>query len=128
MTEKKKSKMLDMLLIIYAIIALVYGIGYLLFPAALVELSGGEPIPSSWLRWTGGVLIALGVGAVYAYRAPVREEAYILTISLGTCFTGLTLLYSWIFEMTGSTWFTLSPAILMLVISALLWWDWFKSK
>ena len=55
MTEKKKSKLLDMLLIIYAILALVYGIAYLFFPVALVELSGGEPVPSAWLRWSGAV-------------------------------------------------------------------------
>ena len=128
MTQNKKSKLLNTLLIIYAIIAVIYGIGYLFFPAAIVELSGGESIPSAWLRWSGGVIFALGIGAIFAYRDPFRQEAFIATIALGTLFTGLALLYSWIFEMIGSTWFIAASAIIILVLSAFLWWDWLKAK
>ena len=127
MTEKKKSKLLNALLIIYAILALVYGLGYLFYPEGLVELAGDEPINPSWLRWCGAVLLGLAWGAIVAFRSPEREQAFICAINWGTLLTGLTLLYSWIFEMTGNTWFTAVPAITILVIAVLLWYDGIKA-
>ena len=127
MAEKKKSNLLNALLIIYAIIALVYGLGYLLCPESLVELAGDEPINPSWLRWCGAVLLGLAWGSFTAFRSKEREQAFLGTINWGTLLTGLTLLYSWIFEMTGNTWFTAAPAIIILVIAVLLWYDGIKA-
>ena len=127
MAEKKKSKLLNALLIFYAFIAIVYGIGYLFFPAALVELSGEAPVGSAWLRWSGAVLLGLAWGAIVALRSKEREQAFICTLNWGTLLTGLTLLYSWIFEMSGDTWFTAVPAVVILAIAVLLWYDGIKT-
>ena len=126
MSEKKKSKLLEILLVIYAILAIVYGLGYLFCPEGLVELSGDDPVNSGWLRWAGAVLLGLGWGAIQAFRSPERVQAFICAITWGTLLTGLALLYSWIFEQSGDTWFTAAPAVVILIIAVLLWYDGIK--
>jgi uncharacterized protein YjeT (DUF2065 family) len=122
MAQNKNLVLLNAALVIFMIVSIVYGLGYAFFPKTLVSMSGGDPIPSTWLRWSGGVLIALGIGTIMVFRNPARQKIFVITIALGTLFTGLALLYSWIFEPTGKTWFTALPAIITLVLSGLLWW------
>jgi hypothetical protein len=128
MEQKKGLSFLRVTLVIYAFISLVYGIGYLFFPEYLVELSGGDPIPSAWLRWSGGVLISLGIGSILVIRNPIKQGIFVLTMAMGTLFVGLALLYAWIWEIVGTTWFTAAPAILILVVSMLLFWSRYLAK
>ena len=121
MAQSKNTKLLSVALIIYIVIVLVYGVLYLLAPQILVEAQGGEPVASGWLRWSGGVLIALGVGAIMVYRNPLKQDAFVVAIALGTLLAGLALLYSLFFEMTGDAWFTALPVIILLANSVLLW-------
>lgn len=128
MTDNK-NLLLKVSLIIFAIVAIVYGLGYLFSPAFLVKLSGGEPVFSGWLRWSGGTIIALGIGALMTMRNPKNQGIFITTIALGTLLAGLALLYSWItLEEGANVWFTALPTILVLLISALLWWSLYKAK
>lgn len=128
MEQKKGLSFLRVTLVIYAFISLVYGIAYLFFPEYLVELSGGDPIPSAWLRWSGGVLISLGIGSILVIRNPIKQGIFVLTMAMGTLFVGLALLYAWICEIVGTTWFTAAPAILILVVSMLLFWSRYLAK
>jgi len=99
MVENKNTKLLNVALIIYIIIVLVYGVLYLFAPQVLVQAQGGEPVASGWLRWSGGVLIALGVGAIMVYRKPVMQDAFIVTITLGCLLAGLPLVFFLFFNM-----------------------------
>ena len=121
MAQSKKTKLLNVALMIYIVIVLVYGVLYLFAPQVLVEAQGGEPVASGWLRWSGGILVALGVGTIMVYRNPVKQDAFIVTIALGTLLSGLALLYALIFETTGNKWFTALPIVILLTTSALLW-------
>jgi len=115
--------------VIFAIVSLVYGLCYLLIPGVLVKISGGDPVDLGWLRWLGGLLIALGIGALLVRRDPTKQGVFVTTISLGTLLSGLALLYSWIMhEYSGATWFIALPAIIVLAVSALLWWSRQKAK
>jgi hypothetical protein len=126
---ENKNLLLKVSLIIFAIVAIVYGLGYLFSPAFLVKLSGGEPVFSGWLRWSGGTIIALGIGALMTMRNPKNQGIFVTTIALGTLLAGLALVYSWItLEGRGNVWFTALPTILVLLVSALLWWSLFKAK
>jgi len=127
MSQNNNSTLLKTTLIIYAIVCLVYGIGFVLVPQVLVDLSGGEAAASAWLRWPGAVLIALGIGAIMVNRNPTHQDPFVVTVALGTLLTGLTLLYALFFERAGEFWFTAVPMIINLVISALLWWGRTKS-
>ena len=124
MAQNKSFNLLKVALIIFAIVTIVYGLSYVFFPQAMVEMSGGDPVHPSWLRWPGCVLITLGIGAILVLRKPAKQDIFIIVISLGTLLTGLALLYTLIFEMQAenAVWFTAMPTIIILATSALLWW------
>lgn len=122
MMQNKNLTLLKVALIIFVIVTIVYGLCYVFIPQVLVEMSGGEPVHPSWLRWSGCTIIALGIGAILVLRNPAKQNIFIITIALGTLLTGLALLYSWIFELAVEVWFTAIPTIILLVTSALLWW------
>jgi cytochrome c biogenesis protein CcdA len=124
MTQDKNLTLLKIALAIFAIVSIVYGIGMVFFTTGLVEMSGTDPFEPNWIRWAGGILIALGIAAILAFRNPAKQDIYVIAIGLGTLFTGLALLYSWIFEMQPGyvVSFTVLPCVLNLLMSVLLWW------
>ncbi len=128
MAQNGNTQMLKISLLLYAIVSLVYGIGYAFFPDLLVNMSGGEPVEPGWLRWSGGVLISLGIGAILVYRNPAKQDPFVTTIALGTLLTGLALLYTLIFEMATNVWFTLFPIIIVFILSGLLWYSKTQAK
>ena len=124
MTENKNLTFLKIILVIFTIVVLAYGLCYFIIPDAMVKLAGTEPVFHGWIRWSGGVLIALGIGAILVIRKPEKQDPFVISAALGTLLTGLALVYAWITsEEEGNIWFTAVPAILTLVISALLWWS-----
>ncbi len=120
MVKSEKTKLLNVALIIYIVIVLIYGVLYFLAPQVLVKAQGGDPVASGWLRWVGGVLIALGVGAIMVYRNPLKQDAFIVTITVGCLLAGLAMLYALLFELTGDTWFTVLPMVILFILVALL--------
>ena len=123
MTENKNEGLLKTVLAIYVVVVMVYGILYFLVPDYVVKLSGGAPVFHGWLRWSGGLLIALGTGAVLVYRNPRNQGIYVTTIALGCLFTGLALVWALIkVEEGANIWFVALPTVITLVLSALLWW------
>jgi len=129
MVQSNGTKTLKVVLVIYAIVVLVYGLGFFFIPGLLVKISGGTPVDLGWLRWPGGILIALGIGALLVLRDPTKQGVFVITISLGTLLAGLGLLYSWIVhEYSAATWFIALPSIIVLIVSALLWWSRQKAK
>ncbi len=128
MTKNENLLLLKIILVIFTVVALVYGLCYFIIPDALVKLSGSEPVFHGWLRWSGGVLIALGVGTIMVFRKPEKQDPFVVTIALGSLLTGLALVYAWITAEEGAIWFTALPAILILVISALLWWSRYQAR
>jgi hypothetical protein len=129
MAQNDKIKMLKVILIIVAIIALIYGLGFAIVPGIWVNLSGGTAVDFGWLRWPGGVLIALGIGTIMVFRKPEKQGIFVITIALGTLLSGLAMLYCWVMkEYSGSTMFIAIPTGLNLVLSGLLWWGRGRAK
>ena len=123
MAQEDNVKILKVTLIILAVVSFVYGFGFLFVPGILVKLSGGNPVEFSWLRWPGGVLIALGIGCLMVSSKPEKQGIFVTSIALSTLFAGLGMLYGWIMqEYSGATWFIALPTCLLLVLSCLLWW------
>jgi formate hydrogenlyase subunit 3/multisubunit Na+/H+ antiporter MnhD subunit len=129
MAEKSKSAFLKVVLLIFAIVCLVYGICYLFIPDYLVKLSGGTPVFHGWLRWSGGILISLGIGAILVYRNLKNQGIFITVITLGCLLAGLGLLWAWIgIEEGANTWFTALPTIICLVLAVLFYWSGQQAK
>jgi hypothetical protein len=129
MAENKNVGFLKVVLLIYAIVCIIYGIGYMLVPDSLVNMSGGQPVFHGWLRWSGGVLIALGIGAILVYINPLSQGIFVTTIALGCFLCGLGLLWALINrEEGGKLWFTILPTIIVFALSGLLWWGRSKAK
>ena len=129
MANDNGAKTLKVVLVIYAIVVLVYGLFFFFIPGVLASIAGGNPVDLGWLRWPGGILIAFGIGALLVRRNPAKQGIFVLTISLGTLLSGLALLYSWIVhEYSAGMWFIALATIVVLVVSALLWWGRQKAK
>ena len=123
MAENENPLFLKIVILIYAVVALVYGLCFFFVPDFLVNMSGGEPVFHGWLRWAGGLCIAVGIGSLMVMRKPKNQGIFVTTIALGTLLTGLGLLYAWInLEEGANVMFTAMPTILLLLISGLLWW------
>jgi hypothetical protein len=60
MAENENPLFLKVVIMIFAVVALVYGLFFFLVPDFLVNMSGGEPVFHGWLRWAGGICVALG--------------------------------------------------------------------
>lgn len=124
MTENSNAGILKVALIIYAVICFIYGLGFSFIPDSLVELSGSEPVYHGWLRWPGGILISLGIGAILVFLKPEGQGIFVTIIALGTLLAGLALLWAWItIAEDVNVWFTAVPTIVLLALSGLLWWS-----
>ena len=124
MAQGKDPKMLKVILIIFTVVVLIYGLGYLFIPDVFVTLYGSEPIDLGWIRWSGGPLIALGIGAILVIRKPDKQGIFVTTIAIGTLITGLGLLYSLLTREYGGSILSIVIAIaITLVLSGLLWWS-----
>ena len=129
MSQNDDVKVLKFALMIAAIVSLVYGLCYLLVPSTLVKLAGGSLVEASWLRWSGGVIIAWAIGALMVYSKPEKQNIFVTYLALAHLLSGLGLLYSWIMqEYSGATWFIAIPTCLILILSALLFWGRNKAK
>jgi len=129
MAQNGKIKMLRVILIIVAIVGLIYGLGFAIVPGVWVNLSGGSPVDFGWLRWSGGVLIALGIGTIMVFRKPEKQGIFVIMIAMATLLSGLGMLYCLIMkEYSGSTMFIVIPTCLNLVLSGLLWWGRKRAK
>jgi hypothetical protein len=130
MTENKNLSLLKFALGYFAVLALIYGIGLVFFTEKLIEMSGTAPFEPNWVRWAGGLLAGLGIGALLALRNPGNQDGFVVAIALGTLFIGLALLYQLLFDWNPdqNVPFTAVPCALNLAGSVLLWVGKAKAK
>ena len=123
MTQNKSPLLLKVSLIIFAIIALVYGITYMFVPQIHVQLADGDSVASAWLRWFGPILVGLGIGTIMVLRNPIKQGIFVKTLAIGTLLCGPTLIYSAVFENegVGNMEQSLIPGIVLIVLSVMFW-------
>lgn len=126
----KKNLLLKISLLLFALFTLANGVIYLFFPEYEISSSGTEPIPPGWIRWFGGIPLALGIASIMVFRNPEKQGILVTAVSIGSLIVGLTLFYTVIFESEGigDINFTLIPAILVTIISILFWISLRQSK
>lgn len=120
--SEKKNLLLKVTLALLAIITVGYGIIYLFFPQIQISAAGGEPIEPGWIRWFGGILIALGMGAIMAMRKPEKQGIFVTVSCVGAFLFSFASFYEIAFVDFGdyNLLTTLIPAIVMTLIAILL--------
>ncbi|UCH46458.1 MAG: hypothetical protein JSU95_10000 [Betaproteobacteria bacterium] len=104
--------MLKVGLILTIVIDLVYGVMFLLAPTFYFALAGSDPFDAGLLRWSGGVLIALGVGAFQVLKAPARQRIFVDTLLLSYLLAALAHTYGFFMEQyTGQIWVLGMPMV-----------------
>lgn len=123
MAQNNNPTFLKIVLVLFAIVSLVYGICFFFAPDYMVGLSGtDEEVFHGWLRWSGGLEIALAIGAILVILKPENQGIIVTTMALGCLFIGAALIWAWCtLEEGNNVWFTAVPTILSLLLSLLLW-------
>jgi hypothetical protein len=107
-----------------AIVGVIYGIGFLLVPHALIELSGDPGAPSNpgWVRWAGGFVLGIAIGPWLASEGSTLEQAFMPGLAAAYTLSGLALVYSAVSgEYAGAAWFIWVPVILLAALASAMW-------
>jgi len=108
-----------------AIVGVVYGMGFLLMPYSMFQLSGdpGAPTNSGWVRWAGGFVLGIALGPWLASEGWVKEQPFIAGLAAAYTMSALALLYSVVSgEYAGAAWFIWMPILLLAVLAPTMWW------
>ena len=99
------------------------GLVFFFFPHYYAALEGANFENIAWLRNLGAALIAVnGVGALLAYKDPMREKKLYDVVLLASSLETLGLIWStfkWEFSAT-SEWFIKIPLLLAALVTILL--------
>jgi hypothetical protein len=84
---------------INAIFIGIYGLGFFLAPKVLFSMSQdpGFPADPGWVRWAGGTLIGLAVGAWIASNDPAKQRPLVIALAIGNGLLAVSQLYSILF-------------------------------
>jgi len=108
-----------------AIVGVIYGIGFLLMPYFMLQLSGdpGAPTNSGWVRWAGGFVLGIAIGPWLASEGWVKEQPFIAGLAAAYTLSVLALLYSVVSgEYAGAAWFIWMPIVILAVLASTMWW------
>ncbi len=108
-----------------AIVDLVYGLLFLLIPQWLFDLSQdpGVPADPGWVRWSGGLLIGVGVAAWLATANPETQRPLVVGLALGATLIALSLLHTLFFGgYGGAQWFLWLPILINAALAVALGW------
>jgi len=113
------------ILYIVAIVDIVYGLLFLFVPQWLFTLSQDPGVPGSagWVRWSGGLLIGVGVAAQLAAAKPETQRPFVVGAMIASILVALSLLYSlFIGGYGGATWFLWLPIAINAGLAVALAW------
>jgi ribose/xylose/arabinose/galactoside ABC-type transport system permease subunit len=108
-----------------AILGVMYGMGFLLIPHAMFQLSGdpGAPANAGWVRWAGGYVLGISIGPWLAAEGWLKEQPFIAGLAAAFTLSGLALIYSTVSgEYGGAAWFIWMPMIIFGALAPFMWW------
>ncbi|MGH8946137.1 MAG: hypothetical protein ACRDVL_08310 [Acidimicrobiia bacterium] len=105
--EERVSGLLKASLWIWLIDAGAYGVLILFTPAFLVEtLAGDVSFGYWWVRWSGGFLLGIAIGAWMVIQRPQGQGVFVLASGLAAVLAGLGLVWGALAgEYGGAAWF-----------------------
>ena len=108
-----------------AIMWVMYGLGFLVVPQFMLQLSEDPGVPTNpgWVRWAGGFLLGIALGPWLASEGWVKEQQpFVAGLAAAFTLSGLALLYGVASgEYAGAAWFIWMPIVLLAVLAALMW-------
>ncbi len=129
MAGSAKPVLLQVALIVMLVFGAISGVALLLAPEAYAAFTQATVPDMARVRWPGGMLIALAVGAWRVLRSPARQGAFVLTLALAMLLVGLSLLFSLVtHEFTGRAATMTAACISTLVESGLLFLGWRSAR
>ena len=108
-----------------AIIGVIYGVGFLLFPHVIFNLSQdpGVPANAGWVRWAGGFVIGTAVAGWLAASSPETQKALVTGLCTAFTLAALALLYSTVAgEYQGAQWFIWLTILIIAALAGAMWW------
>jgi hypothetical protein len=110
-------------LLIATLVFLAYGLSFLLAPALTWSIGGVNDFGAAGsYRWAGGWLVALGAGAWMIREAPAEHRTMLTLYALGNALSCVGVLWYWLTDFTGATWFAALPFVLNICFAAFFWW------
>ena len=117
----KMPPVLKWALMLGAIFYGIYGLLFLVVPEQTVAFAGSAPFAAGWLRWSGGILLAVAFGLYRVLGAPAQQGIFVTTVALGSLLMGLALILSWVTgESDAATWFILLAIVLTILEAVVL--------
>ena len=123
MSQDNGLKKLRGALVFSILVDLVYGIGFFITPGILRDVAGGNPLDLAWIRWSGGVLLALALGGIQTYQKPAGQRPMVTTLTVAPILTSIGLLYPLLFEKYSvHTWFIVMPCVITFALFVVMMW------
>ncbi len=123
MSQDNNLKKLKAALVFSILVDLVYGIAFFITPGILRDMAGGYPVELGWIRWSGGVLIALAVGGIQVYQKPAGQKSMVTALTVAPILSSVGLLYTLLFEKYSvHTWFIVMPCIVTFALFIVMIW------
>lgn len=107
------------------IVGVFYGLGFLLVPDVLFQMSqdSGVPANAGWVRWAGGLLIGYGIAQWLASADPAKQRPIVMGAVVADALIALALLYAVVTgEYQGVAWFIWVPIVINAVLAAAFYW------
>lgn len=102
------------------VVTALFGIGLLVVPDLLVRtIAGAETFGYWWVRWAGGMLLALGAGAWMVAQRPQGQHVFVTAFGLAGVMAGVGLIISLLAgEYSGAAWFAWVALLVTIVPGA----------
>ncbi len=121
MESKQSTSVLKVGLWLDFALTLLYGIELLFLPGMLATVGGGTIPDFSWLRWSGGILVAVAYGCFRAARHPEGRDLFVTMMIVMGFLNALGHVISLINrDYTGGLWMLWMPAALTTIFSLIL--------
>jgi len=124
------SRLLQVALWVYLVDALAFGAVIFFAPAFTVETLGDAPgFDYWWVRWAGGLLLALALGAALMIRKPRGQGTMVIVFATALFLVGVGLFWSWLAgQYDGAAWFLALTLVATFPVSALLWYAYSQNR
>ena len=126
--DRPISSGLKITFLIHFIVALVFGLVFLIYPQLWGSLAGMQILAHELYRMLGAVMLALGVGSWLAYRAKIWESVRIIVLTeiSWTAMAAVIILYYLIRHSFPALYWL--PALLMAGFAVAFAYFYFKNR